>query len=153
VGVDEFKQRAAAIAAESLPETDEATAISAHRAVEPSGHRPVEVEAATTFRQIYAEPLGCAYGGSLFAACWSDNGLLGENLMAKKVAYAYPAYIELTPESGEEARTGGVFVPLAQVLRHPHLQRRVLDKRAFNRFRATMRKRNHLIEIDPQSIN
>ena len=69
--------------------------------------------------------------------------------MAKKTAY--PAYIELIPESEEEA--GGVFAPLEQILRHPHLQRRVLDKGAFNRLRATMRKRNHLIEIDPKSIN
>jgi hypothetical protein len=73
--------------------------------------------------------------------------------MAKKVADAYPAYIELISESEEEASRGGVFAPLEQVLRHPHLQRRVMDKRAFNRLRVTMRKRGHLIEIDPKSIN
>jgi hypothetical protein len=72
--------------------------------------------------------------------------------MAKKTTYAYPAFIELAPEHGEE-EGGSEFRPLAQVLRHPELQRRVLDKRAFNRLRATMRKRGHLIEIDPKSIN
>ena len=71
--------------------------------------------------------------------------------MPNEVAYAYPAYIELIPESEEEA--GGVLAPLEQVLRHPHLQQRVMDKRAFNRVRTTMRKRGHLIEIDPKSIN
>jgi hypothetical protein len=71
--------------------------------------------------------------------------------MAKKT-YAYPAFIELAPEPGAE-EASSEFRPLAQVLRHPDLQRRVLDKRAFNRLRATMRKRGHLIEIDPKSIN
>jgi len=46
------------------------------RGLEPSGHRPAKVEAATIFRRIYAKPLRFAYGRSSFAARLSDSGLL-----------------------------------------------------------------------------